>query len=275
MNIDWNAIWKKIGDTSVEVVLRLLAFVIIIIIGFAIIRIFERNFAKNKAKSRINPTLRSFLGSFLRIGLRIVVLIIALLSLGVANATIVAVIGSAGIAVGLALQGSLSNLASGFLILTNHLFEVGDYIEFNDSEGTVNAIGLFYTKLTRYDGIAIYVPNTVISSDKLINYSANPLRRMDLAFDLKPGSDIEAAKAAIMGFLATYRRALRDPAPYFFVEGTGSYYTRVRVRYHTKADEYWDSYFEIYGFLLDELKKAGIEQARQFMPVASDEDPKA
>ncbi len=257
--IDFEMLLDKIASLGLSLVWKTLLFVLIIAIGFWAVRFIDKNLLEKRRTAIINPTVQSFLRSFLRIGMKVIVVLLAVMSIGVESGAILAVIGSAGIAIGLALQGSLSNLASGVLILTNKLFSVGDYIEFGASSGSVVSIGLFYTQLKTPDGKAVYVPNSAITTTTLQNYSVYAVRRMDADFVVAYGTDLDKLSSLLMEMAESNAMILADPEPIVIMLGFGSYSINMRFRVHVYSSNYYDLQNNIYPQLMKKLTGAGIE----------------
>lgn len=258
-NISPEELWNKFTTVGLVFLTKLFVFLLILLLGFWISGIIERKLLKQRKLALVNSTFQSFFRSFVRIGMRIAVIVVAVRSIGVDNGSIIAVIGSAGLAIGLALQGSLSNLASGVLILTNKPFAVDDYIEFGTSSGTCVSIGLFYTRLKTPDGKAIYVPNSTITTSTLTNYSLYPERRMDIQIGVDYKTDWKQLKNMLMNFAVNHPKILKEPAPIVAIIDFAAYSITVRFRFYVKSGEYWDLYHEIYAEIFDKLKSHGIE----------------
>lgn len=259
MEINFESIWNQFTTIGVQFAWKTFLFVTILLVGFWLASLLERRLLRQRKIALINLTVQSFFRSFLRIGMRVAVVVVAIRSIGVDNGSIVAVIGSAGLAIGLALQGSLSNLASGVLILTNKPFAVDDYIEFGGVSGTCVSIGLFYTRLKTPDGKAIYVPNSTITTTTLINYSLYPERRMDIEFGVDYRTDLSKLKSVLLAVAERHPDILKDPHPLVAVIQFADFSLTIRFRFFAKTDVYWNLYHEIYSILFEELKKNEIE----------------
>lgn len=258
-NVDWNLLFNQILAIGLGFLGKVFLFLLILVIGFWLSGVIERKFMKQRRIHLVNPTVQSFFRSFLKIGMKVAVLIIAVRSIGVDGGSIIAVVGSAGLAIGLALQGSLSNLASGVLILTNKPFVVDDYIEFGQSSGTCVSIGLFYTRLKTPDGKAVYVPNSMITTSVLVNYSLYPERRMDIQFGVGYDTDLERLREILMRIAREHPNIIIDPAPVIAVIDFAAYSLTIRFRFFTASEAYWDCYHELYALILEELRKEEIE----------------
>lgn len=232
---------------------------IILFVGFKLVNYLEKRFSKSKSIIKIDPTLQSFSRSAIRMGLKAMIVISAITAMGVEMSTFVAIIGAAGIAVGLALQGSLSNLAGGVLIITLRPFKVGDFVEVSGHSGVVTNIGLFYSYLTTFDNKAVIIPNSDLANGSMINYTTFPTRRVDITFGVGYGSDIEKVKSTIRKVIDSNEMIFQDPAPFVRLNNHGASSLDFRVRVWTNTTDYW----EVYHTLLEEVKKAfdkeGIE----------------
>lgn len=202
----------------------------------------------NLLESRLaakDPTLSKFLGGLIGITLKILLLISVASMVGIATTSFVAIMGAAGLAVGLALQGSLANFAGGVLILIFKPFKVGDVIEAQGYLGTVVEIQILYTVLNTFDNRRIIIPNGNLSNASLINYSAYNTRRCDMSFGIGYGDDIEKAKGIIRRLIENDERAMNDPEPMVVVGGLGDSSVDFTVRVWLKAENYWPFYFDM------------------------------
>ena len=194
-------------------------------------------------KAKVDETLISFTVHLSYIALLAFVVIASLGQLGIQTTSFIAVLGAAGLAVGLALQGSLSNFAAGILMLIFRPFKVGDYIEGAGVAGTVKEIQIFTTILTTPDNKTIIVPNAKITGDNIVNYATQGTRRIDLAFDVAYGEDIDKTKRTLLDIIQADKRLLADPAPQILVGEIGGGRINIICRPWVRADDYWDAYF--------------------------------
>ncbi len=246
------ALKDKILAFCMESGVKLIVAIVVLLIGFKLVNILTKRFAKSKFYDRLDPTARTFFKSFITIALKIVLVIVAAIIVGVPMASLVAVIGSAGLAIGLALQGSLSNIAGGFIILVFKPFKVGDYISTADAEGTVEAINIFYTKVATNDNKLIHIPNSVISNQTLTDLSTKDLRRVDLSFDVSSENDYEKVKSLLLNVAESHPLVLKNPP----VDSRLSSNNGVSLTFFLKAwcnnADYWTVYYD----LLEGAKKA-------------------
>jgi len=239
--------------------LKILSVLAVLIIGFKIVNFIEKKIIRNREWKKIDPTLQSFTRSFMRMGLKMLVIVTAIYTAGVEMTTFVAVIGAAGLAVGLALQGSLSNLAGGVLIIALRPFKVGDYIEGVGQSGTVTEIGLFYTHLTTPDNRAVIIPNANIANSELVNYGIYPTRRVDLDISTSYQTNIELVKAVISEVVNKNTLILKDPLPFVRLSDHADSVLKFKVRVWVKSEDYWDTYFALMEGIKMAFDEAGIE----------------
>ena len=225
--------------------LSILGAIIILIIGLMISKSFRKITKKLLEKSRLDAAIISFLGNIVY-GLFITfVFLMALEQVGVETTSFIAVLGAAGLAVGLALKDSLQNFAAGVMILANKQFTIGHYIEAGGTSGTVNEIKLFHTKLKTPDNRVVYVPNSNIVNGNIINFSSEPTRRCDMEFGIGYGDDIDKAKEIILRLLSEDERVLKEPVPQVVVGTLGDSSVNFNVRPWVKKEDYWGFYFDM------------------------------
>jgi len=195
-------------------------------------------------KADVDETLISFVGNLTYIVLLIFVIIAALNQLGVQTTSFIAIIGAAGLAIGLALQGSLANFAAGVLMIIFHPFKVGDYIEAAGVAGVVEEIQIFTTQLKTPDNKTIIIPNASVTGGSITNYSAKDTRRVDLVIGVGYGDDLKRVREVLEEVLAKDDRILDDPAPTIGVLELGDNSVNFAVRPWVKAEDYWGVYFD-------------------------------
>lgn len=212
-----------------------------------------------RVMAKMDPTLSSFVGNVTYIAILAFATLAALGQLGVETASIVALVGAAGLAVGLALQGSLANFAAGILMIIFRPFKVGDWIMGADVSGIVEEIHIFTTSLRTLDNKGIIIPNGKLMNDNITNYSAKPSIRMDLVISVGYGADIDHVKAVLKKALAAEPRILHQPAPVIGVLELGESGVRFAVRPFVKPLDYWTVYFGAMEQIKKHLDAAGIE----------------
>ena len=208
-----NAYLNNIADLIVKYGIKLIVAVLVLVIGIKLSKWSSKLLSKSKAMSSLDEGVVVFLSNTVKFTLYVIVVISAAGILGIPYASFVAVLGSAGVAIGLALQGSLSNIASGILILVNKPFRMGDYIQANGAEGNVTDIGFFNTTVLTPDNKVISIPNSVLTGGCITNYTAMKNRRVDITFSVGYESDIENVKSVILETVNKSPLILKDPNP--------------------------------------------------------------
>jgi len=198
-----------------------------------------------KRSRHIDDTLRPFLSSLARYAILIVTIISVLARVGVQTTSIVAALGAMGLAVGLALQGTLQNISAGLMLLVLRPFQVGDYIDASGISGTVETIGLFSTEMTTYDGIYQAVPNVSLWNTSILNYSRLPTRRLDVPVGIAYEDDIEKAMALLLDHLQQDSRVMSEPAPQVLVTGLGESSVDLSLRCWSERTDFWTLKFEL------------------------------
>lgn len=240
--------------------LPVLAFAVtVFFLGIILSKILLKITAKFVERSNIENTAGSFLISLVRVILYILVAIIALSILNVPMTSIVTVIGTAGIAIGLALQNSLSNLAGGFIILFSKPFKSGDLIEIDNSIGTVDSIGILYTKIITPDNKSIFIPNGKITDAKIINYSETSTRRVDLVFDIAYGDSFEKARNVIRNVVESDSLILSEPEPLIRMCSHKESSVGICVQVWTENENYWKVFYNLTESVKLEFDRNNIE----------------
>jgi len=198
-----------------------------------------------KRSRHIDDTLRPFLSSLARYAILIVTIISVLARVGVQTTSIVAALGAMGLAVGLALQGTLQNISAGLMLLVLRPFQVGDYIDASGISGTVETIGLFSTEMTTYDGVYQAVPNVSLWNTSILNYSRLPTRRLDVPVGIAYEDDVEKAMALLLDHLQQDSRVMSEPAPQVLVTGLGESSVDLSLRCWTQRTDFWTLKFEL------------------------------
>jgi len=238
---------------------KVVTALIVLIVGLWIIKMVV-NLVNRLMKSRdIDESLRPFLISMLSIVLKVMLFISAAGMIGIETTSFVAVLGAAGLAVGLALQGTLQNFAGGVLILLFKPYRVGDLIEAQGHLGSVKEIQIFVTILLTPENKTVIIPNGAISNGNITNYTLEGMIRVDLTFGISYGADIKKAKEVLLDVMANHPHALKDPAPFVGVVGLGASSVDLAVRPFAKPEHYWDVYFDVYEQGKVALDNAGIE----------------
>jgi small conductance mechanosensitive channel len=232
--------------------LKALAAIVILIVGRWVARGLRNLVQRMMRKADIDLTIVSFVCNLIYVALLVFVVIAALGQLGIQTTSFIAVLGAAGLAVGLALQGSLANFAAGFLLILFRPFCVGDYIEGGGVAGTVEEIQIFTTTLKTPDNKMVIIPNAKITGDNIINWSTKGTRRVDMVFGIGYGDDIDSAKQTMADVLVADDRILKDPPPQIALMELGDSSVNFVVRPWVKINDYWGVYFDT----MEKVKKA-------------------
>ncbi|MBE6541233.1 MAG: mechanosensitive ion channel family protein [Ruminococcaceae bacterium] len=243
----------------VDFVIDLLLAVIILVVGFALVNFLIKRVAKLKSFDKIDVNAKTFFFNFVGTALKIVVVLTAVIVLGVPQASVVAVIGSCGLAIGLALQGGLSNIASGIIIMFCKPFHVGDFITSNGISGVVKDIGVYYTLITTADNQDIHVPNSSLANSTITNLSTKATRRIDFDFNIAYSSDIDLTRKVLLATAAMNDMVLKDPAPVVFVTTHGESSVGVKLRVWCNSENYWTVNFDMWEDVKKAFDKFGIE----------------
>ena len=249
-------ILKQLQAVVAEYGLQVIGALATIIIGMWIAKMLAKYAGKVLRKREVDETLTKFLVSLVRIGLITFVIISAASQVGIQTASFVAIIGAAGLAIGFALQGSLSNLAAGVMLIIFKPVKVGDYIEGGGATGTVESVGIFVTTLVTVDNKVVYIPNSTLTGSNITNFTAKDKRRVDMVFGIGYGDDIDKAKKAIEEVLSGDSRILKDPAAMIVVSELGASSVNFNVRPWVNTSDYWGVYFDT----TEKIKKKFDEQ---------------
>ena len=237
---------------------KLIIALLIFIIGFKIVNASTRKLRKAKGLSKLEASTRNFIVNALAALIKVIIGVTALAILGIPMSSIVAVIGSCGLAIGLALQGSLANIAGGFVLVLSKPFAIGDFIISGDISGTVEEIGVFHTKVITIDNKRIIVPNSAISNATLINATAMKRRRVDLTFNASYADDIDTVERVLKETCRAHELILDDPEPFARLSGHKDSALEYTVRAWCKTEDYWTVYFDLIRDVKAAFDKNGI-----------------
>ncbi|OEF27765.1 small-conductance mechanosensitive channel MscS [Vibrio rumoiensis] len=247
------------SDLLVQYGVNILSALVILFIGNIVVKTISNSVAKLLEKKQMDQAVVHFISSLVRYVLFVIVLIAALGRVGVETASVVAVIGAAGLAIGLALQGSLANFAAGVLIVAFRPFKAGDYVEIGGVAGSVESIQIFQTVLTTPDNKMIVVPNGGVIGGPIVNYSRHATRRIDHVIGVSYKADLKKTKEVIARVLESESRILSTPAPTIGVVALADSSVNFVVRPWVKTADYWDVYFDTLQAIKEELDNEGIE----------------
>ncbi|MCD0467995.1 mechanosensitive ion channel family protein [Flavobacterium sp. ENC] len=261
MNIDPNQVSNyvtKYADVLVDYSLKLVSAFIILFVGIYAIRLINRIITKVMIQRNLDPTLTKFLSDILIWALRILLFVTFISKLGIETSSFVAILGAMGLAVGLSLQGSLSNFAGGMLIIVFKPFKVGDTIEAQGVIATVAEIQIFVTKMLTANNQTVFVPNGALSNGTIINYSMQGERRADLTFAVSYDSDIKKAKEVLLNVLNSNPKVLKKPEPEVFVKNLTASSIEFSVRPWAKNENYGVVFSQTLENCKTALDEAGI-----------------
>ncbi|MBL4709077.1 MAG: mechanosensitive ion channel [Flavobacteriales bacterium] len=253
-----NNVSGVIVDIAMEYGPKLIGAIITLIIGLWVIKRVSNFIKKGFEKRGIDPSLRPFLISLISTLLKIFLIVSVLSMLGIEMTSFVAIIGAAGLAVGMALSGTLQNFAGGVIILILKPFKIGDFIEAQGYAGTVNSIQIFNTILKSPDNVTIIVPNGGLSTGAVKNYSTEETRRVDWSFGIGYGDDVEKARTILKTILAADDRIFKDPVPFIQVSELADSSVNLATRVWCKGADYWGIKMETNEKVYNEFNKQGI-----------------
>ena len=244
-----------------EVLPNLVSAMLTAFVGWWVIRLVDIGIAKFFERKDYDRTLEQFLEDFISIALKVVLLVMVITQLGVETSSLIAMLGAAGLALGLALQGSLANFAGGILILIFKPFKVGDFISAQGVEGTVNKITVFNTKLTTFSNQAVIIPNGNLSNDKIVNFSSEPLRRENLIIGISYSSNIQKAREVVLQLCEADERILKEEEkmPAVLVHELADSSVNLAIRYWANTNVFWPTRFDMIENIKRRFDEEGIE----------------
>jgi len=270
MNMDTVNSWLTVYG------IRILGAIVILALGIWLSKLLTKLLSKILGRHKVDPTLISFTGNLVYSALLIFVIIAALNQVGVQTTSLIAVIGAAGLAVGLALQGSLANFAAGVMMIIFKPFKAGDFIEGGGTAGVVEQILIFNTQLKTPDNKTVIVPNGNLLSSNIINYSTKTTRRLDLVIGVGYDDDIRKVKEVLLDIIASEDRFLKDPAPVVVVLELANSSINFAFRPWVNGSDYWPTYFDTLETIKLRFDAEGIsipypQQDVHIIPVAADQ----
>ena len=246
------------SQATADMALKIIGSLALLFFGFFVIRRIMHVFDRYTERSKLDKGIISFLSSALSITLRFILIISVASALGVPSTSLIAILSSLGLAVGLALQGSLGNVAGGLMLLLFHPFRVGDYIKNDTVEGTVASMNIMYTQLSTFDGKRVIVPNSTLSNGVVTNFSAQPTRRVDITFPLAYETDVNAARALMRQIALDHPLVLDAPAPDARMGGLDNGRITFTLRAWCKTPDFWTVTFDLNEGLKQAFDQSGI-----------------
>ena len=257
--MDWNTLWNTIiqwaATTGVKIIIALLVW----FVSFRIINLISRRIIKRGEAKKADKTIMKTLAYIFKVGMKIIILICLIGYLGINTSGLTALVASLGVCFGLAVNGALSNLAGGVLIILTRPFKIDDYIEAQGQAGTVIDIHITNTKLLTPDNKVVYLPNGALSSGDIVNYSEMDKRRVDFLFSIGYEDDFEKAKQIIKDICLAHELVLKDTAPFIRVKEHGTSSINIVTRVWSKTADYWTVYFDIMEQVKIAFDKEGIK----------------
>jgi len=247
-----------IKDMVIEYGIQIIVAIVILIVGMWVVKMIQGALGRTMEKRGTDPSLKGFTLSLSGMALKVMVIIAVISQLGVATTSFVAILGAAGLAVGLALSGTLQNFAGGAMILIFKPFKTGDFIDAQGYMGTVNEIQIFNTILKTPDNKTIIIPNGGLSTGSMVNFSTEATRRVDWTFGIGYGDDADKAQEVIKGLLAQDSRILKDPAIFCELSELGDSSVNFATRAWVNAGDYWGVYFDMNKKVYQEFEKVGL-----------------
>ena len=262
--MDWAQIWEAIKgfvlsrDLWISII-RVVIALIILFVSFKIINAIGRRIEKRGNKKNADKTIMKTLAYIFKLGMKIVIAICLIGFVGIDTSGLTALVASLGVCIGLAVNGALSNLAGGVMIILTRPFRVDDYIEAQGYSGTVADIHITNTKIITPDNKVIYIPNGVLSSGTIVNYSEKDLRRVDVTFSIAYTDDFNKAKEIITDICNNHQLILKDPAPFVRMSEHGASSINVVTRVWVKSEDYWTVKFDLTETVKEKFDENGIE----------------
>lgn len=256
--LDWAGFWETTKSTGVDLGLKLLAAIVIFYVGRIVARMLTKGLRKFMQAQQIDKILETFFCNLVYWAVMIFVIIAAINQIGVQTTSLIAIMGAAGLAVGLAMQGSLSNFAAGVLIVIFRPYRVGDFVEAAGISGAVQQVQILTTILKTGDNKEIIVPNSQIMGSIITNYSANDMRRVDMTIGVGYDDDIDKVRATIQELVDADERILKEPACLIAVSALADSSVNFAVRPWVKTENYWGVMFDLTEAIKKRFDKDGI-----------------
>lgn len=257
-NVRWDQVISQLIDWSLDAGKHILVAVIVYVIGHYLIKLLNYLLARFLERRKIEISVQTFVKSFVGILLQVLLIITVVSALGVNTTSFAALLASFGVAIGMALSGNLQNFAGGIIILFLKPYKVGDWVEAQNTAGTVQAIQIFHTILLTADGKLIYVPNGAMSSGTITNYTLTPSRRVEWVIGIEYGEDVEKARQVVLDILKADERVAKDPAPMVALSELNNSSVDMTIRCWTPNETYWDVLFDNREKIYNAFNAAGI-----------------
>lgn len=250
--------WLEAKDYIIDFGIRLGTAILIFVIGFWIANQVKKGISRVFERRNLEPSLRSFLKSLITGALKVLVIITALYQLGIEMTSFVALLGAAGLAIGMAFSGTLSNFAGGVIILLFKPYRVGDFVQMQGETGTVKEIQIFHTIMNTTDNKRIILPNGPIANGNITNFTMENIRRVDFSFGIAYGDNFKIARDTLLQYINEDKRILKDPEPFIGLGSLGDSSVNITVRVWAKTEEYWDVFFDMNERVYNEFPEKGL-----------------
>lgn len=257
-NLNWNDVWNAVIKWCINDGIKIIIALVIWFFSFKLINIITRRISKRIARKSVDKTIETVVLSIIRKGLKLLIFLSLLAYLGIETSGIAALLASAGLGIGLAVQGSLSNVAGGVLILLTRPFRIGDFIETLGARGTVEDIGIIYTRVVTPDNKVISVPNGTLANSSITNYSLKDIRRVDLVFSISYGDDFNKARKVILKCVQANALILKDPEPFVNIMTHNTSSIDMVCRVWVKTEDFWTVHFALLESVKAAFDKANI-----------------
>ncbi len=256
--MDWNKIWDSIVTFFSDNVWNIVGFVAAFLLGLVVVKVLINVTRRIFAKTKMEKITQNFLLGFIKVALYLIWVLILLSIIGIQITGIITALSALLLAVGMALESNIANLANGIVIISTHLFKKGDYVSVNGVEGSVVEINFLFTTIFTVDNKKITIPNSTIVNNSLVNYGANKTRRVDFTFSVAYESDVEKVKEIILSVMNSDGRVLLDKAPFCKLKTLNSSSIDFFANCWCDAEDYWDVYYYVVENVYNEFKRNNI-----------------
>ena len=257
--MDLQTFLSKLTVSATDLAFRLLGGLALLILGRLLIKWIMRLIKSSKGMKKLDVAVERFLTNSIRVVLNVVLAVSVIALFGVPMTSVLAIIASAGVAIGLALQGSLSNLAGGIMILIFHPFHLDDFIEIENFSGTVTDIGFFYTTLKTTDNRTVTIPNGTVMGEEIINFSTNPQRRLDMTFSVAYGNSTTRVRQILLEEAEKHPLITKEPEPFCRLVEQGESSLNFALRVWTARENYWNVKFDLLEAIHNRLTREGLD----------------
>ncbi|MBR2342757.1 MAG: mechanosensitive ion channel [Clostridia bacterium] len=257
--MDWQALWNNIVHWAATAGVRLLIALVVLFVSFKLINLVARRIERSANRKNADKTIMRTVAYIFKLGMKIVIAICLVGYVGIDTSGLTALVTSLGVCVGLAVNGALSNLAGGVLIIITRPFRIDDYIEAQGYSGTVEEIHITNTKLRTPDNKVVFIPNGALSTGSVVNYSMNDTRRVDEVYTVAYSADFKRAKDILADIYDSHPLVLKDPAPFIRVTEHASSSINITTRVWVKSEDYWTVKFDVLEAVKERFDAEGIE----------------